>query len=72
MRRVMRQHVRRRLTMMGCLWVVGKNATNKSNIVTGNPVVCGPYGSRDDSSLARPTISACPKDGPARDDSADK
>ena len=49
---------------------MGKNATNKRNIVTEDPVVdsvlvcqTAPW---DRESLARSTISACPKDGPAR------
>jgi hypothetical protein len=56
-------------------WVVGNRATNKCDIVTGNPVIYmygggnfwfgdGPYQSLADAKLARSTIDACPKDDP--------
>ena len=81
MRRVMRQFVRRVYDDRSRYWAVSGwwgRTTYKRNIVTGNPVVdgvlvCGrPYRSRDDATLARSTIGACPKEGPAKDDSADK
>src|SRR5215831_21206828 len=53
----------------------GKHATDEHNVFTGNPVADGdnlwfadgPY-ARGDARLARPTTSACLKEGPARDD----
>ncbi len=62
----------------GGFWVVGKAATGKCEIVTSNPVIDGgnvwfgdgPYKSKDDASLARSTISACPKEPPPEQDDA--
>ena len=59
----------------GLYWVVGNRATNKCEIVTGNPVIYpygggdfwfgdGPYRSTADTELARSTIGVCPKDDP--------
>jgi len=59
----------------GLYWVVGNRATNKCEIVTGNPIIYpygggdfwfgdGPYRSTADAELARSTIGVCPKDDP--------
>jgi hypothetical protein len=52
----------------GLFWVVGNHATGKCEIVTSNPVIAGdiwfgdgPYTSKADASIARSTISACPR-----------
>jgi hypothetical protein len=58
----------------GLYWVVGNRATNKCEIVIGNPIVIGniwfedgPYRSLDDAKLARSTIGACPEKDPSAD-----
>ena len=55
----------------GLYWVVGNRATDKCEIVTGNPIVIGdtwfedgPYKSLEDAKLARSTIGACPEKDP--------
>jgi hypothetical protein len=52
----------------GLFWVVGNHATGKCEIVTSNPVIAGdiwfgdgPYTSKADASIARSTISVCPR-----------